>query len=143
MADLPSNAPRSNFPAQIDDRLYFSDITNDKRHIMEVYQQLLLNKHYSEATEYLRENNALNDEEHGVWVLNADVLSLFEDMIVKIDEYVDELDPSSVMRFTHGYPTDLEDGIHWVSDAQGMNLELQLLSNIAGLYTGNDTGLIE
>lgn len=140
---IPTGSPRSKFPRQIDNRLYFSDITNDKRHIMEVYQQLLLDKHYSEATEYLRENNALNDEEHGVWVLNADVLSLFEDMIVKIDEYVDELDPSSVMRFTHGYPTDLEDGIHWVSDAQGMSFELQLLSDISGLYTGNDTGLIE
>lgn len=131
------------FPTQIDNRLYFSDITNNKRQIMEEYQQLLNEKHYSDAADLLNDNNALYDEENGIWTLNADTLSLLEDMLVKTEEYAEELDPTSIMRFTSGYPLDLQNGMHWISSAEGMGLELELLSDISELYTGNDTGLIE
>ena len=132
---------------QVCDRLYYSDLPNKKREIMQQYLTLLKQEKYSEASAFLNSNNAMNDEKEGVWFIGAELLSYIDEEIKKCADYVNSMEIIKKIFVTideqHPYPDDIFDGAHWISDLDVENLVISYESDISELYTGNETGLIE
>ena len=132
---------------EITDRLYYSDLSNKKRRIMQEYLSLLKDKRYSDASNFLNSHNAMNDEKNGVWFIGAELLSFLDNEVLKCTEYANEAEIQKKIFVTlddiTAYPTDIFDGAHWIGDLDLNNLTIGYESGISELYTGNETGLIE
>ena len=65
----------------VDDRLYFSDISISKEPIMREYQSLLAQEHYDDALDLIED-----EDFYGSWLLN-----LIENRLAAIDYYIRNL----------------------------------------------------
>ena len=96
------------FPLQIDDRVYFQDISIDQVPIMKQYYTVLNNGAYTKASEYLNNSEVFF---YGAWCLN-----LLENRLHAIGNYVMDLEDINLLTYTEIEPSELEsyDGMVWI-----------------------------
>lgn len=129
------------------DRLYYSDLSNKKRELMQEYLSLLTQGKYTDASNFLNSHNAMSNERDGVWFTGAELLSFIDHEIKKSVNYVNGMDVIKKIFVTledeEIYPEDIFDGAHWISNIDNDNILNLYVSGISELYTGNEIGLIE
>lgn len=88
----------------IDDRLYFSDISISKEPIMNEYQRLLSLEQYDDAL------NLIQDEDfYGAWLLN-----LLENRLTNIYNYIAECTKPILGIYQDEEPIGVSEGMVWI-----------------------------
>jgi len=88
----------------VDDRLYFSDITISKEPLMREYQSLLREEQYSDALDLIQ-----NEDFYGAWLLN-----LLENRLHNLYLYIDNIDKPVFGVYQAEEPTTDQVGFIWV-----------------------------
>lgn len=69
----------SNFPNEIDDLLFFSDVRISQNEILNQFNNLISQNKFTEASNYLNSSNLNN--------INASLFNYFQDAVVKIQTH--------------------------------------------------------
>lgn len=96
------------FPSQIDERVFFSDISINQIPIMKQYYTLLSNGTYTKASESLNNSEVFF---YGAWCLN-----LLENRLYAIGNYAIDLEGIDLIEISTGEPStsDLENNYTWI-----------------------------
>lgn len=97
----------SNYPEQIDPRIFYSDMNLDTRETWNQYQNLINENKYTEASTLLLTSDA---DYYGAWLLN-----LLEDRLVKIGEHVLTLEKPELTKYQTLEPSDVKLWTTWIS----------------------------
>lgn len=98
----------SQFPSDIDDRIYFQDINLSQLNTKTNFERFLAEQSYSEASDVL--NNANID------FFGASVLNLLENRLVAIEEYILTLEKPVLTAYQSTEPEDVDEGFTWIED---------------------------
>lgn len=94
------------FPANIDDRIFFQDISIDKLDIMKRYQSFIAAGAYTNASNYI---NGTNVSFYGAYILN-----MLEERLIAIEDYiVNTMEKPDIVAYSDEEPTDVEVGYCW------------------------------
>lgn len=73
--------PVSNYPDKVDDMIFFQDNSLEKADIMKHYNELIAQGKYSEASNYI-------SQQEGVYGFFADYFNLIENRIYSLQDYL-------------------------------------------------------
>ena len=95
------------FPSQIDDRVYFSDISISQISVMKQYYTLLNAGEYTKASELL--------ENSGVFYYGAWCLNLLENRLYEIGNHVIGLEEINLLKYSELEPSEeIDDCYTWI-----------------------------
>lgn len=95
------------FPLQIDDRVYFSDISISQVPVMKHYYELLNSGAYTKASELL--------ENSGVFYYGAWCLNLLENRLYAIGNHVMNLEEINLLNYSESEPSEeMDDCYAWI-----------------------------
>ena len=94
------------FPQEIDDRIFFSDISISQTPIMQKYYTYLNAGNYDEASELLNNSDVFF---YGAWILN-----LLENRLYAMEKYVFNLDKNKIVEYQRTEPSDVSQGTVWI-----------------------------
>lgn len=99
----------SKFPNNIDNRIFFQDLSLDQIPIMKQYDEMLhKNNNYTYASKFLNNSEVFF---YGAWILN-----LLEKRLLQIEDYLLKLPPKeTLVLHQHDAPSSATVGIHWTS----------------------------
>ena len=96
----------SQFPLNIDDRIYFQDVNLSQLNIKKNFEHFLEEESYSEASDVL--NNTDID------FFGASVLNLLENRLVAIEEYILTIEKPVLTAYQSTEPEDVDEGFSWI-----------------------------
>lgn len=96
----------SAFPNQIDDLIFFQDITLDNAATLQHYQQLLQNTQYAEAAQFIQESE--------IPYYGAALFNLMENRIYATQKYFMENPKTSPFVYSATEPADAPEGSFWI-----------------------------
>ena len=95
------------FPTQIDDRVYFSDISISQIPVMKQFYNLLNTGAYTKASELLENSEVFY---YGAWCLN-----LLENRLYAIGNNVIDLEEINLIKYSESEPSEeLDDCYTWI-----------------------------
>jgi hypothetical protein len=94
------------FPNDIDNRLFFSDISSEQVHIMNTYNNYIANGDYDKASEFLNNSEVFF---YGAWLLN-----LFENRLHTIGDYLMKEEKPKLTIYSNSEPSTVYKGMNWI-----------------------------
>lgn len=99
-------SPISNYPDSIDPLIFFQDVSLEKLEIMKVYNDLIAQGKYSEANEYIS-----NQEIYGYF---ADYLNAIENRIYNLQAHLLTKEPKQPFVSSDSEPITINDEMIWI-----------------------------
>lgn len=99
--------PTSNYPNKIDPMIFFQDVCIDKQEIMEQYDNLISESKYTEANNYI-------SQQDGIFLFSADFFNLIENRIYATQNYLLTKQPKHPFVSSEGKPENVTLNMIWV-----------------------------
>lgn len=94
------------YPTNIDNRIFFQDISIDKLEIMKRYQTFIAASAYTNASNYINDSDV---SFYGAYLLN-----MLEERLIAIENYVIHvMEKPDIVAYSDEEPTDVEVGYCW------------------------------
>ena len=94
------------FPNDIDNRLFFSDISNEQVPIMNTYNNYIANGEYDKVSEFLNNSEVFF---YGAWLLN-----MLENRLYVIGDYLIKQEKSNLTIYSNSEPSNLYEDMNWI-----------------------------
>ncbi len=99
--------PTSYYPNKIDEMTFFQDNNLDKVEIMNHYNNLIAQGKYSEASDYI-------NQQEGVYGFFADFFNLIENRIYNLQEYLLNKQKKQPFVYYDEYPSVINEDTIWI-----------------------------
>ena len=99
--------PNSSYPNKIDPMIFFQDVCLDKQDIMEQYDNLISQGKYTEANNYI-------SQQEGIYLFSADFFNLIENRIFSTQNYLLTKQPKHPFVFTEEKPENSTLNMLWI-----------------------------
>ncbi len=102
----------SDYPNQVDDLNFISDVSIGTEHIYKDHQELLNQCRYTDASEYLK-------SQENITPMVADLFNMLEARILKTQEYLLQKESTRKISYSDLEPENVNDTPIWISTNKG------------------------